>query len=132
MEFKMVLKRNDLSWIVVADLNKSLEYFTKVLGLKVVEHNSEFGWAELVTAEPGGAILGIAQANDHDDESYPGQNAVMTFSVDSLDQTKTELTKKGAKFVGEVLEIPGDVKMQTFIDLDGNSFQIVEQIKKRS
>lgn len=126
----MSLKKSEMSWIVVSDLNKSLEYYTKVLGLKLMEHNPEFGWAELSGSEPGGALLGIAQASEHDPDSKPGQNAVMTFTVDNLDKTKAELAKKGAKFIGEVLEVPGMVKLQTFIDLDKNIFQIVENLEK--
>ncbi len=36
--------------------------------------------------------------------------------------------EKGAKLVGEIGEVPGHVKMQTFLDPDGNMMQIVQEL----
>lgn len=40
------------------------------------------------------------------------------------------MAKKGAKFVGDVMEVPGACKLQTFQDADGNTFQLVENLPK--
>jgi predicted enzyme related to lactoylglutathione lyase len=127
----MVLKKSEMSWVVVADLKKALEYFTKVLGLTVLDYQPEYNWAELSGSEKGGAFLGLAQASEYDPDSKPGQNAIMTFTVDDFETSKSELVEKGAKFIGEVLEVPGQVKMQTLVDIDNNRFQIVQDLKTK-
>lgn len=119
----MVAKSMDLSWIVVSDLKKALEFYTEVMGLKLVELQEQFGWAELQGKE-GGMRLGIAQASPHEPEA--GKNAVVTMTVDNLERAKSYIEKNGALFIGDVLEIPDQVKMQTFADVDGNRFQIVQ------
>lgn len=122
----MVVKKIELSWIVVSDLEKALKYFTEVVGLKLNSHHPEFGWAEL-SAPEGGSLLGIAQANDR--EAIPaGQNAVMCMTVANIQQAKADMAKKGAIFVGDVMEVPGACKLQTFKDADGNMFQLVENL----
>jgi len=113
----------NLSWIVVKDLKIAIKFYTEVVGLQLREHHEEFGWAELSGAE--GAILGIAQENPKMNE-IAGTNAVVTVTVIDLDKARDDFTKKGAKLVGDVLEVPGHVKMQTFLDKDGNKLQIVQ------
>ncbi|HAB98646.1 MAG TPA: VOC family protein [Parachlamydiales bacterium] len=120
----MSVKEIGLIWIVVKDLHSAVEYYTEVVGLELMELNEEYGWAELEGRE-GGCRLGIAQENDLE-KIKAGQNAVMTFSVDDLDTAKQKMIRQGARCVGDVIEVPGHVKMQTLEDLDGNCFQICE------
>ncbi len=120
----MSIKNFGLAWIVVADLKKAVEFYTKTIGLKLNEYNVDFGWAELA-GHDGGAILGIAQTSEQE-LVKPGQNAVVTLSVENLQKSKTDLTAKNIKWVGDVIEVPGHVKMQYFRDPDGNLFQLVE------
>lgn len=121
----MAVTKMNMAWIVVSDLDEAIEYYTQKLGLKLLEKQQDFGWAEL-SGQDGGHRLGLAQARG--EEMPPGTNAVVTMSVDNLEQSKAELTEKGVKFIGEVIEIPGQVKLQTFIDRDGNHFQLVEEL----
>jgi predicted enzyme related to lactoylglutathione lyase len=123
----MNLKSMNLVWIVVNDLKKAIKFYTDTVGLKLMEFNEQFGWAELEGNE-GGARLGIAQVQKSEDDVLPGQNAVPTFTVGSLENAVTDLLKKGAKLVGSVQEVPGHVKLQTVSDVDGNKFQLVEVI----
>jgi predicted enzyme related to lactoylglutathione lyase len=121
-----MVKSINLAWIVVSDFKKSLTFFTEVVGMKLMEKNEEFGWAELM-GKDGGSILGIAQERK-EEVIQAGKNAVVTFTVDNLEKTKENYKKHGVKLIGETLEIPGHVKMQTFADGDGNLFQIAELI----
>lgn len=114
-----------LSWIVVKDLAKSLKFYTETVGLSLRSHEPEYGWAEL--SGPDGSLLGIAQENPHM-EQKAGINAVPTVSVENMESARSHFLKQGAKLVGDVMEVPGHVKMQTFLDLDGNTFQLVEQL----
>jgi predicted enzyme related to lactoylglutathione lyase len=121
-----MLKEIGLSWIVVKDLDKAVRYYVDVVGLRLVEHEKEFGWAELEVSGSG-SRLGIAQENSQDGMKA-GQNAVITFLVDDLESTKRLMGKKGALFEGDVVEVPGHIKMQTILDQDGNYFQICQKL----
>src|SRR5262249_16846620 len=111
---------------VVKDIKKAIKFYTEVVGLKVMEYNEQYNWAEL-RGKDGGATLGIAQKSDQE-IIQPGQNAVVTLTVESLVKAKAELSKKGGKTLGEVIEIPGHVKIQSFVDHDGNHLQLVEKL----
>lgn len=112
-----------LSWIVVKDIKKAIKFYTEVVGLKLREYHEQYGWAELIGSD--GAALGIAEESPQE-AIKAGSNAVTTISVDNLEKARQEFLKKGVRLVGDVLDIPGHVKMQTFTDQDGNTLQIVE------
>lgn len=120
----MRAKTMDLAWITVKDLKQAIEFYTEVVGLKLLVLNEDFGWAELQGYE-GGARLGIGQMRK-DSELNTGPNAVPTFTVNDLEKAKEELIKKGGECVGRIEEIPGHVKMQTIVDHDGNHLQLVQ------
>lgn len=116
-----------LSWIVVANIAESVKFYTTTMGLTLHSFNEKFGWAEL--SGPEGARLGLAQQN-LDYNMKAGTNAVITITVDDIDKAKKELLAKGVQVLGEVLEIPGEVKLQTVLDSDGNMFQLAEMLRK--
>lgn len=116
-----------LVWIVVKDFKKAVKFYTEVTGLKLIEMNEQWGWAELEGHDGKGMRLGIAQYSpDNPDPVQPGQNGVVTFTVDNMEQATKDLVKQGATLIGKVQEIPGHVKLQTVKDGDGNLFQVVE------
>jgi predicted enzyme related to lactoylglutathione lyase len=114
-----------LAWIVVKDLDQAIDFYTNTVGLQLKELHKEFRWAEL--SGPNGAILGIGEENAQS-EIPAGGNAVVTITVENLDKALVHFKTKGAKLVGDVLEIPGHVKMQTFTDRDGNTLQLVQKL----
>lgn len=114
-----------LSWVVVKDINEAIKFYTEVVGLTLKEQSPEFGWAEL--AGPEGSILGLAQENIEYGQ-MAGTNAVVTISVDDIESACEKFVKHAAVLIGETIEIPGHVKMQTFQDADGNTFQLVQQL----
>lgn len=119
----MEMKGFNLAWIVVNDFKKAIQFYTEVMGLKVQNCNDEHGWAELTG--PNGALLGIAKVCEHTDVK-PGSNAVPTFSVVDIVAARASLEKKGTKLLGEIIEVPGQVKLQTCVDQDGNHFQLCQ------
>ncbi|MCF7799397.1 VOC family protein [Candidatus Babeliales bacterium] len=120
----MKIRKIELAWIVVSDLNKAKSFYTDILGLDIYESSEEYGWLE-VKGNSGGAALGIAKGDGHGPVGV-GQNAVVTLTVDNFDETIEELKSKGVKFIGDVIEIPDHAKMIFFVDADGNNFQLVE------
>lgn len=118
-----------LAWITVSDFEKSKKFFTETLGLTISSSAEQWGWME-VQGKEGGMLLGLAQENKECGDDKPGSNAVVTMTVDNLASSMAELSKKGVRFIGEVMEVPGQVKMVTFKDNDGNKFQLVEELDK--
>lgn len=114
-----------LSWVSVKDLKQAVEFYTKVVGLRVIQLHEEFGWAELAGDEEG-MRFGLAQARP-EETIRPGANAVVTFKVADIHASRAELAKRGVKLLGEVEEC-GHVKLQMAVDRDGNHFQLVELI----
>ena len=124
-----MIKGTQLSWITVSDIKKAKNFFADILGLDILESNEECGWLEIGGEE--GARIGIGQANPQCGDFTPGQNAIITLSVDNLDEVMEKLKAKGVNFVGEVQVVPEVVKMALFLDLDGNKFQLVEDLSSR-
>jgi len=122
-----MVKSSDLSWIVVSDLNKAKHFFTHTVGLKELSCSEEFGWAEL-GGESGGAVVGLAEENPMMGDIKAGSNAVITLTVEDAEKTTEEFEEKGIPLVGEMMEVPGHVKLQMFKDPDGNLLQIVEKL----
>ena len=122
----MKVKSMDLSWVVVHDLKKAIKFYTEIVGLKLVETSEEFGWAELQGHE-GGSRLGLAQMQP-ESEIKPGENACVTLTVDNLGQAIESVRGHGVHCLGDIIEVPGHVKMQMISDQDGNLFQLVEML----
>lgn len=123
----MAIKKIELSWIVVSDIHRSKDFFKNTLGLNLNEYSEDFGWAELQGKE-GGSLIGLAQHNK--DYSVPvGSNAIMTFTVDNIEKSISELKNKGIVFIGDIIEVPNGPKMISFNDPDGNLFQLVEEME---
>lgn len=121
----MKTKGIQLAWITVKNIEKAIEFYTKVVGLELKEYHKEFRWAEL--SGPEGAILGIGENTD-DCPVHPGANAVLTVSVADIDKAHSHFVKSGAKLVGDIVEVPGHVKLQTFVDVDGNTLQLAQTL----
>lgn len=121
----MAIKRVGLSWISSSDKDRVKDFFTKKLGLNIVEEHAEFGWMELQGAQ-GGPVIGVGTA-DPDAGMPAGINAVITFVADEYEKTKQELTSRGILFGEEVGGQHGVPRMIIFTDADGNMFQLVEE-----
>lgn len=122
----MAVKKVGLSWINVSDIKKAEEFFVDTLGLKLNEKSDEYGWMEL-SGTNGGGTFGVGKAMQEEDV---GTNAVVTFTVDNIEETVKDLKKKGVN-VGEIMEIPGHVKLANFADNDGNLFQLAEMVTNK-
>ena len=127
----MIAKRSDLAWVTVSDIKKAKKFFTETLGLQVRTDTPEWGWVELV-AKDGGSALGLGQFNpQYGKEVLPGQNSIVTFSVDDIVKAKADFEKQGVTILGDIIEVPGHVKMLFFADLDGNKFQICQLLDEQ-
>lgn len=121
------ITRSELSYVSVSDWEKAQHFFIDVLGLKPTSTDEQYNWMELSGSEEGGAILGVSLYTDkYPSPIKPGQNAIMTFNVKDITKTKADFESRGVKFVGDIIEVPGHVKLALFTDFDGNKFQLVQ------
>ena len=125
VEEKMQVNGLMLGWIVVKNLDESIEFYKSVCGLKLDQYTPEMGWAEMSGND--GMTLGIAQENDQL-QFKAGGNTIMCINVGDIDVAVEHYKAQGATLLGDIIEVPGHVKMQSFIDKDGNTFQIVSKI----
>ncbi|MBS4168233.1 VOC family protein [Parachlamydia sp. AcF125] len=122
----MKIQAIKLCWVVVSDLEQAIKFYQECLGLQLKEWNKEFGWAEFEGYE-GGGRLGVSQANEYTPLSA-GSNAVVALNVEDIEKAKEDCQKKGVTCVGDVIEVPGQVKLLTCRDQDGNWFQLAQPL----
>lgn len=118
-----MIKSIGISWILVDDLQASLQFYSETLRLKIVRVDETAGWAEL-SGNDEKQRLGIGQKS-HYREIHPGKNAIVSLPVDDIFKAKADLITRGVKMLGDVMDYDG-LKLQTFIDLDGNFFQLIQ------
>lgn len=124
----MAIKSTNLSWITVSDIKKAKEFYVNKLGLILEEESEFYPWLEL-RAPDSSYRLGVAQENKECGEK-PGINAIMTFEVDNIESEIERFKKEGIVFTDYIMEVPGHVKMISFIDADRNKFQLCEILSK--
>lgn len=126
----MNVKSIDLAWISVTDMKKAREFFVDTLGLSVGCDTPEYGWIEL-KGSAGGAQLGIGAVNEEKPLVPAGSNAIVTFTVDDLDAALAELRAKNVTIIGDIIEIPGHVRMIFIQDNDSNTFQLAQVLDQK-
>jgi predicted enzyme related to lactoylglutathione lyase len=122
----MQIKSMEMAWMSVKNLKEAVSFYTEVIGLKLMEMDEKYGWAELQGHE-GGARLGLAQISN-EGNLFAEKNAIVTMTVENLDKACAELKQKGASCVGPVEEVEGHVRLQMVQDKDGNRFQLVQKL----
>lgn len=122
----MAVKKIELISLSVAHFAQAKEFFTQVVGLTIVQDCPEYGWIELRGID-GGTTLGIGKKNE-EYGNMDQMNAVISLTVDDIIATKADFEAKGVKFNGEIMEVPGHVKLAAFTDLEGNEFFLTESL----
>ncbi|NDD53557.1 VOC family protein [bacterium] len=123
----MLIKTMGLAWVSVKDVAQAKQFFVETLGLTMASGSDEYGWMELVAADQG-FRLGVGACHDAGQPVQPGNNAVVTMTVDDVVAAKKTLEGRGVQFVGDIVEVPGHVKMIFFKDVDGNYFHLVQML----
>ncbi len=125
--------------IMVNDLPKSVDFYTDVLGFSI---SNKIDMAEMglsaVFVEKDGSRIGlmnykgkkIPKRSDIDkiklgERSIP-INDHLTFSVDDIEATATELKGKGVVFNLEPISMEGGIKVAFFKDPEGVQIELVE------
>lgn len=125
----MNIKSFGLAWIASSNITKTKDFFANKLGLTISSESTGYGWIEL-KAQNGNFLLGAGECKDFG-PIKPGQNAVLTMDVDDIIAAQTELMSKGVAIEGDIIEVPGHVKMLFFKDTDNNYFQLVQDLSNK-
>ena len=107
----------------VRDLEASIAWFQDTLGFEEIFKVPEAGWAEVSTPAEG-VTIGLNQSAD---APAPG-GATPVFGVADIAAARAELEGKGVRFQGDTVELPGMVKLATFVDLDGNAYMLAQSL----
>lgn len=121
----MKIKRIDVAWVTATNAKKTRDFFVEKIGLKLSSAAEEYNWYEL-SGHEGGAVLGIGEDSERRGPVGPGQNALITMTVDDIEAAKKELMQKQVAILGDIIDVPGHVRMLFFKDPDGSLFQLVQ------
>ncbi len=112
-----------LATLFVSDLAQAVDFYTRILGLELTLH-VEGTWAQ-VDAGPG-LIIGLHPAGDTHDTGVNGSTQIGLNVTESIDKVVTELTSRGVKFDGPIVNDDDAILLATFRDPDGNSLYLYE------
>lgn len=107
----------------VTDINRSIEWYSRVLGMTLMYHAEEIAWGELTTSVAK-VSLGLGQV----EKVKQGGGATLVWGVEDIDQAKVHLDAHGVEQDGEIEHIPGLVKLLSFRDPDGNDLKFSQNL----
>jgi len=120
-----IAKGISLSSITVSNLEETKRLFVDLLGLEVKEFDKNYNWMELEGDE--GGRLGFGEPMGEGMKA--GTNAIVSISVGNVEEAKAFLESKGVQFLGDIIEVPDEVKLALFADKDGNQYFLAQKLK---
>ena len=106
----------------VTDLERSIGWYRDVLGFELLYTADDIAWCELRT--PVARVnVGLSERR----EAGGAGGSTLTFGVTDLEAAKAELDRHGARQDGDIVEIPGLVRLLTFFDPDDNALMFYEE-----
>ena len=109
----------------VTDLARSIEWYRTVLGFAHLYTAEDIAWCELKTAVDR-VNVGLSERQ----EAGGTGGATLTFGVTDLDAAKSDLDRMGVRQDGDIIEIPGLVRLLTFFDPDDNALMFYQEPPK--
>ena len=109
----------------VKDIKKAIDWYSNVLGFKLLYHVEEMAWCELAS-EVQRVNIGLSQV----EKPNIGLAGKLTWGVKDIDAARKVLESKKVRFDGPTQEIPGMVKLATFFDPDGNPMMFYQDLQK--
>jgi MOSC domain-containing protein YiiM/catechol 2,3-dioxygenase-like lactoylglutathione lyase family enzyme len=115
--------------VYVTDLDRSVEFFERTLGLAKQFADARFGYASF---DAGPIRLGVARIDPEDDATrgLVGRQTGVGFGVADLEARHKELVEKGVAFAMPPARQPWGGFMGLFADPDGNLFYL-DQLQGR-
>lgn len=118
--------------IRVADIEKSLKFYTELLDMKVVEKRRlEDCWLYFLSDETGTGIIELTANDENPNGGYNIGNGFghLAFSVESMENFSEKLQKSGYEYLYEPFDLTGKGSMIAFIkDPDGYEIELIEKV----
>jgi catechol 2,3-dioxygenase-like lactoylglutathione lyase family enzyme len=136
-----MIKAIDHLGIITNDLHKSVEFYTNVLGFSISAkiEMDDVGFSAIFVEKNGSKIelmgyRGEIPKRSEGIEIKLGGSSIpvndhITFCVDDIAATVTELKEKGVEFCLEPLKLEGGMKLASFKDPNGVLIELVEHQK---
>lgn len=110
--------------IGVTDLDRSIAWYSGVLGFVLLYRSDDIGWCELSTGVDK-VNVGLSEV-----ERVGGAGgSIPTFGVTDIDVAKAALDASNVRQDGPIRDIPGLVRLVTFYDPDGNAMMLYQDMK---
>ena len=117
-----MIKRIEQVFLFVSDLNRSVSFYSEILGLPIVA--SESDW---VTFEIDDQTLTLQKCNEEFTAYLHGpRNVQFALEVEDLDDFYAALGDKGVPFFLEPTDQAWGGKLAQLLDPDGNILQLIE------
>ncbi|MFA4907022.1 MAG: glyoxalase superfamily protein [archaeon] len=122
----MKVKKTKATVLFVADLKRSLEFYSGRLGFEKSEESDDF--ANLVVGNHNVALLGPKTAGQllGNARAAKTQNSMIAIEVDGVDNAHKELVSKGVKFLKPPALQPWGQYAAYFCDPNGHIWEIFE------
>lgn len=109
-------------WYSVKSLKDTIHFYKELLGFELVFHDAESGMA-MVNTTTKDCIIGFSEA----EEVIPSTSSTV-FEVYDIETSRRSLEQKGVTFIGETETVPDMAKLATFVDPDGHSLMLSEEL----
>ncbi len=120
------------SMIRVRNLEKALDFYTKLLGLKLTEERRlDDCTLYFLTDEESGVQVELTYNDETPEEGYVNGNAFghFAFYCDNLDEFTNKVTSMGYEYLHEPFDLNGKGSKIAFIkDPDGNEIELIEKV----
>ena len=100
--------------LFVKDMDRAVHFYSDVLGLKL---KTRYG-SQFAQVEAPGVIIALHPAGGNGPQPRSSESMSIGFAVQNLEESMTELTRKGVRFLRTTDD--NQVRLAFFTDADGN------------
>jgi catechol 2,3-dioxygenase-like lactoylglutathione lyase family enzyme len=132
---KTLIRGLDHVAVVVSDMDRSIEFYTAILGMKLIKDGrAESGLKKSFIGTDKKAFLALTEEKDgsgRGDGSARGVNHI-AFFVDDIERAGGLLRERGVGFIEEKVGQDGRTKAYHFLDPDGLELEICVETGKEA
>ena len=103
----------------VSDLDRSIDFYTDVMGFTLESRNDDLQWARLDPGIPD-VTIGIGAKED----ANAGNAISMNFGVEDIEAARATIESRGIQFAGPTIKVPSVVQLADLADPDGNRIRL--------
>ncbi len=108
----------------IADLDRSVKFYTETLGFGLHWRSDELKWAEVRPTGLTNVKVGLGV------NEKPGSTGVsLNFGVADVGAARATLEAKGVTFLGPTVTVPDTVILADFADPDGNRIRLAQNLR---